>query len=233
MKKYEYYNYEFTDKLLSRDEELDNFFNEEKYNRPTEISEKDDFNISVEIPDQDDFYKPYDEYCDRMNSCKYMIGEKMLLAEMGKYVTSTLEKTIIGTSALDTCYGILFYDRERKEEICGHAIPSRLTMLLAEMMKWFGSESRNIEYLILPGFRNIERKNYSGLNELLDYLFEKVPDNIALEKMNVSDSDIRLHQNTLSYEFAFDTTDGSFVTDMAFFDSTEHNPRFIAPKKRY
>jgi excinuclease UvrABC helicase subunit UvrB len=34
------------------------------------------------------------------------------------------------------------------------------------------------------------------------------------------------------FEFAFDTLTGEFVTEYVFFDSIEHNPRYIAPKRR-
>lgn len=181
---------------------------------------------------EDNQFQLYDEYCDRMNHIKFQLLKKTALAEMGSVVESTKDNPIIGTQALDTCYGILFYDRKSKQGVCGHAVPSQLISVISEMMKWLNGRSGNIEYMILPGFRNVERHDYRGLEELSDYLFKNVSEDIQLISFKDMRGGCSLHQDTLSYEFAFDTINGNFVTEYVFFDSIEHNPRYIAPKRR-
>lgn len=208
-------DYRILDKKV--DEEI--FYKIEKQDLDEEIVEENPF-------------QQYDEYCDRMNGIKYKLLKKASLAGMGRVVESTKYKPIIGTQALDTCYGILFYDRAKKEGIAGHAVPSQLTSVLAEMMKWLDGRVGIIEYMILPGFRNVDRKDYSGLKELSDYMLKHTPENVKMTSLKNMHGGFRLHQETLSYEFAFDTSNGEFVTEYVFFDSIEHNPRYIAPKRR-
>ena len=189
----------------------------------------------IEIESFEDKYgcsKIIDEYCDKMNIVRNTLLKKTSLAKMDEIVASSKEKPIIGTLALDTCYGILFYDREHKEGICGHAVPSYLVNLLDKMIKLLGTEKRTIEYLIVPGFRNEERKDFRGLEELENVLFNRTSQNIQLVPLINNRCSIKLHQRTLSYEFAFDTITGEFVTEYAFFDEREHNPRYI-PSKKY
>ena len=69
--------------------------------------EKPDLNI--EIVEENPFQE-YDSYCDKMNEIKYRTLEKTSLVGMGRVVESTKERPVIGTQALDTCYGILFYE---------------------------------------------------------------------------------------------------------------------------
>ena len=191
--------------------------------------EKPDLNIEII---ENNPFQLYDEYCDKMNRIKYELLEKADFAEMGGIVISTSERPIIGTQALDTCYGILFYDRDKKEGVCGHAVPSQLIVVMAEMVKWLKRRTGNIEYMILPGFRNVDRKDFSGFDELHSYMTMKKPRGVKFVVMKNSSGGFRLHQDTLSYEFAFDTINGEFVTEYVFFDSIEHNPRYIGPKIR-
>ena len=177
-------------------------------------------------------FQEYDDYCDKMNGIKYRMLKKTILAEMGRVVVSTKERPVIGTQALDTCYGIMFYDRARKEGIVGHAVPSQLISVLAEMLKWLEGRIGLIEYMILPGFRNVDRKDYSGFKELHDYMLEHTPDNVKMMPLKDMRSEFRLDQASLSYEFAFDTSKGEFVTEYVFFNSIENNPRYISPKRR-
>lgn len=178
------------------------------------------------------YLKQIDEYCDMMNKVRDYLAKKTSLARMGEVVASNDEKSIVGTQALDTCYGILFYDRENKKGICGHAVPSNLTAVLNEMIILLGDEKQTIEYMIVPGFRNVERKDFRGFNELESFLFSRVSPNVKLLPLKNDNPGINFHANTLSYEFAFDTTSGEFISEYVFFDEFEYNPRYI-PKKKY
>lgn len=193
------------------------------------IQKKEDKNTLIEKKDE---YTEADEYCDFMNAIKYSCLEKTNLAGIGEIVESTLERPVIGTQALDTCYGILFYDRKNKNGICGHAFPSQLLNVFSEMVDWLKDKDGVIEYMILPGFRNVDRKDFRGVKVLDDYMLEHIPQNIKMVPIESRRTGFRLHQNTLSYEFAFDTEGGDFITEYVFFDPVEHNPRYTGPRRR-
>ena len=182
---------------MSRSSEIVDDY-EIRYKRVDEqIYKIDKPDLNIEIKDENPF-KKYDEACDKMNSIKYNLLTKTSLASMGGIVKSTNDKPIIGTKALDTCYGILFYDRVKKEGICGHAVPSQLTSVLAEMMRWLDGRVGIVEYMLLPGFRNVDRNDYSGLQELRDYMLEHMPEDIKMTSLKDVRGGFRLHLDTLS-----------------------------------
>lgn len=73
-----------------------------------------------------DINKYNDEYDfnEKIFKLKYILEQHANIAEMGEIVISSKDKPIIGTTALDTCFGIVFYDRNNKSGIVGHAAPS-------------------------------------------------------------------------------------------------------------
>lgn len=176
-------------------------------------------------------YDPYeniDKICNMLNRIKYALLEKTSFAGLGCVVESSEKTPIIGTVALDTCYGILFYDRENKYGLVGHGLPSGKLRTLHKMINKINEGTEKvIEYIIVPGFRNVDRRDMSGLDELLDELEKLCPSNIKFVPLQTSKSDIKLDNRTLSYEFAFDTEIGEFVSSSIFFDECEVNPRFI------
>lgn len=193
------------------------------------------YNDYIMIPEVDnnqlieerDPYREIDEICAKLNRTRDSLLERASLAEMGEIVESSLEKPIIGTAALDTCYGILFYDRESKKGLVGHAIPSRKLDLLGNMINLLSDgENKTIEYLIVSGFRNENRGDRSGLEELRLELERLAPPNINFVLLMDQGNGVNLHNATLSYEFAFDVRSGKFVSDILFFDETDFNPRF-------
>ena len=93
------------------------------------------------------------------------------IAGMDQVVVSTSDKPIIGTQALDTCFGILFYDRKNKFGICGHADPKSIFGIVVKMLKQIPSTTEgNIEYAIISGYRAIEQNNFKGVDEIQDIL---------------------------------------------------------------
>ena len=93
------------------------------------------------------------------------------IADMDQVVVSTSDKPIIGTQALDTCFGILFYDRKNKFGICGHADPKSIFGIVVEMLKQIPSTTEgNVEYTIVPGYRAIEQHNFKCEEEIEDIL---------------------------------------------------------------
>lgn len=55
--------------------------------------------------------KMLNEYYQHLNEGDQLIARSSI-ADMDQVVVSTPDKPIIGTMALDTCFGILFYDRK-------------------------------------------------------------------------------------------------------------------------
>ena len=90
------------------------------YNDKIEINTKENLQFIIE----NDPYKEIDEICAKLNRIKNAMLEEASLAEMGCVVESSEDRPIIGTQALDTCYGILFYDRLNKKGIVGHGAQS-------------------------------------------------------------------------------------------------------------
>lgn len=131
------------------------------------------------------------------------VMEKTQLAHMGEYVISTEEKNIIGTSALDTCYGMVLYDRERKFGIVGHGYESNAIPLLEEIIDIFPKyPNQVVKYAIIPGYRTEERKDRKTTDKLLA-IMEKVPN----AKQFKSDLGVQVGKH-LYYEFAFDVRIG-------------------------
>lgn len=188
----------------------------------------------IEPIDENDPYKEIDELCAKLNRIKCSLLEQTSLADMGCVVESSEERPIIGTQALDTCFGIMFYDRKNKKGIVGHGAPSSKVATLHEMIGRINDGTEKVvEYLIVPGFRNVDRRDMSGMDELLIGLKKYCPANIKFVPFSSSlESSVRLDKSTLSYEFAFDTRNGKFVNENIFFDETEVNPRYI-PKSHH
>lgn len=191
------------------------------------IEASDSSYYTIERDESDFEYEQFDKICEEANRLKYFLESKASLAEMGETVESTKQRPIIGTMALDTCYGILLYDRKNKWGIVGHGAPSsKDAMLKAMLARVNDGTKREIEYLIVPGFRNVDYRDFSGSDQLMNIInLCKFP-NIKLVPLSTL-PEVKLHTNTLSYEFAFDTQSGEFVTNFLFFDECEVNPRFI------
>lgn len=200
------------------------------YNDKIEINTKENLQFIIE----NDPYKEIDEICAKLNRIKNAMLEEASLAEMGCVVESSEDRPIIGTQALDTCYGILFYDRLNKKGVVGHGAPSSKVATLYEMIHRIDDGTEKVvEYLIIPGFRNVDYHDMSGVDELLRGLQKYCQSNIKFVPFQVKiEAFAKLHKPTLTYEFAFDTRNGRFVSEELFFDETEVNPRYI-PKSHH
>lgn len=210
-------------------------------------NECDGFNIKMnpekelsasDLIDLNDNYssnrKPYSELDKRDEEFllqQLILLSKTQLAGMGQVVESSSTKSIVGTHSLDTCYGILFYHRDRKEGCCGHAIPGGLVGVMVQMLNWAKERTGTIEYMILPGYRNVERHDCSGFEELKDFMFESAPRGVSFKPLE-NGVNYRKDPSTLSFEFAFDAETGQYVTNHLFGDVSEFDPRYNAPKLR-
>ncbi len=149
-----------------------------------------------------DKYIYEDNYNEEAIKLSYYLEQHASIAHMGEIVVSSNEKPIIGTTALDTCFGIVFYDRKNKKGIVGHAYDSGKIAIMNDMIGLLEkNDDQVIEYAIVSGYRNVERKDYSGEEELLKYLQMRCPKNIKLIPFN--GLNIRVCSNVLAYEFAF------------------------------
>ncbi len=89
-----------------------------------------------------------------INEITFKLKQYASLASMGNIVVSSKTKPIVGTTALDTCYGLVFYDRQNQKGIVGHATPSDKFKILSDMLKLLEKDKKQvIEYAFVSGYR--------------------------------------------------------------------------------
>lgn len=171
----------------------------------------------------------YDDYQDTVEDeairIKTILEQHANIAHMGGIVVSSKDRPIIGTTALDTCFGIILYDRKNKKGIVGHADNSGKIAILNSMIKLLEkNEKQVIEYGIVSGYRTQERKDYSGVTELLTYLETHCPPNIEL--VPFQNLGVQECSNMLAYEFAFDVNTGQDVASYLFYDRGKSSKKY-------
>lgn len=160
---------------------------------------------------------------------KKELASKSNLAFMGCVETSSPEKPIIGTQALVTCHGILFYDRARKFGVVGHGVTNsdkNYQQVLLEMIEKFNDgEKHEVEYTIVPGYMNAKMEELKKTTtELIKYIEEFNSSKISFVPAVLSAQvKLNLQMPIPGYEFAFDTETGKYVTDYLFFDENDNN----------
>ncbi|MBQ9024538.1 MAG: hypothetical protein IJ105_04875 [Bacilli bacterium] len=139
------------------------------------------------------------------------------------------DKTIICTSALATCIGVLLYDEFDKIAALGHFysnlsgsiyeeeannIFSNIVMMLDEN----NLINKQIKYMIIPGghayYYNSE-KIYKICDQL-DSMFKNYSNFKPFDQKELKENSIRENINTKSLEVAFDASTGNFVTHIVF-----------------
>ena len=163
------------------------------------------------------FNNDNDRIIDDQWKLRWELEKHAKIAGMYEIVTSSNEKNIIGTTALDTCYGIVFYDRHNKFGIVGHGSPDTKIDTLISMIKMLGNKPRTIEYAIISGYRNVERGDYRGETQIINYLETHCPKEIKLIPFQ-TDLDVKICSNILAYEFAFDVNTSESVSYKLFYD---------------
>ncbi len=157
---------------------------------------------------------------DNLQTLELALKKKAQIAYMNEIVASTSDKPIVGTVALATCYGIVFYDRKHKLGIVGHASSSKLLDILDEMMTYFTIDKEiTIEYAIIPGYDNVLNNHLEGLNILEDYLIKNTP--MAVKLVPFKGIDLFVHEELGSYSFAFNALNGLPVTKYLFYSDNE------------
>ena len=149
------------------------------------------------------------------------------IAGMDQVVVSTSDKPIIGTQALDTCFGILLYDRKNKFGICGHADPYNTFGIIVEMLKQIPESTEGIiEYTIVPGYRAMKQKKFEREDEIQDILRNYMSINPKIHFTSLKTPlNPSMPNGLLCYDFAFDTISGKDVTSIVFKNYAEEQRR--------
>lgn len=173
------------------------------------------------------------EYSDNLNY--NLIGnkksselkKKSTIAHMGEIVFSTPDKPIVGTVALATCNGIIFYDKKNKKAWVGHGPASSSIYTLITMFEIIKREvTGELEYSIIPGWDNIHDHNFKEVDEMIAFLRSNCPKSIRL----IPITNLYIRQDNRanpSYEFAFNAETGESVTNDLFYDEV-----FISTRKK-
>lgn len=166
------------------------------------------------------------EYYQHLNEGDQLIARSSI-ADMDQVVVSTPDKPIIGTMALDTCFGILFYDRKNKFGICGHADPYNTFGIIVEMLKQIPESTEGIiEYTIVPGYRAMKQKNFERGDEIQDILRNYMSINPKIHFTSLKTPlNPSMPNGLLCYDFAFDTISGRDVTSIVFKNYAEEQRR--------
>ena len=153
--------------------------------------------------------------------------EHSTMAELNQFVISSRGKSIIGTEALAVCDGIVFYDRNNKWGMVGHAVDGYKITLLSEMLKSLPDDrDRVIEYAVISGYDNVANGNFNDANEMTNYLKSNCPRNIKLIPLQTDLLGIQVSSD-YAYEFAFDVNSGISVSNWLFAKdgNKRHSPR--------
>lgn len=170
--------------------------------------------------------KMLNEYYQHLNEGDQLIARSSI-ADMDQVVVSTPDKPIIGTMALDTCFGILFYDRKNKFGICGHADPYNTFGIIVEMLKQIPESTEGIiEYTIVPGYRAMKQKKFEREDEIQDILRNYMSINPKIHFTSLKTPlNPSMPNGLLCYDFAFDTISGKDVTSIVFKNYAEEQRR--------
>ena len=192
-----------------------------------------------------DKYENFNEdYNSQMIKYKLLLESKSQIARMGEIVVSSKEKPIVCTTALATCFGIVFYDRKNKKAYVGHAGPGSYMQMLYTMVSMVDSSAKQIEYSIIPGWDNYNRfGNKSSTVNLLDV--DKNPEysmRMALKsisRINFIPLNFQLDiregnaDGNPYYEFAFDANTLTNVADYLFFETNNLIKKYTNNKYKY
>ena len=192
-----------------------------------------------------DKYENFNEdYNSQMIKYKLLLESKSQIARMGEIVVSSKEKPIVGTTALATCFGIVFYDRQNKKAYVGHAGPSSYMQMLHTMVSMLDSSTKQIEYSIIPGWDNY---NHFGNKSLTLNLLDdgKNPEyqmGLALKSISRINfiplkSQLGVKEGNSDgnpyYEFAFDANALTNVADYLFFETNNLIKKDTNSKYKY
>lgn len=141
------------------------------------------------------------------------LTKKLILVGIDDAKISTNEFPIIGTQALATCFGILLYNEDLHIAITSHISskdPKKVIDKIYNIILKNKLHRINFKCIIIEGplEKNDETRKIIELN-LKDY--------IHIDKSSLPSDAIELDKEFGSYQFAFDTTSNTFITNKVFF----------------
>jgi len=147
---------------------------------------------------------------------KELLTKKFIMVDINRVEISTIDKPIIGTEALATCVGILIYSEKHKKAIVGH-VASNIGDIIDDTIIFICENNLDdapLKYKVIPGYYY---NKYGILEELENYYSSKPQFFVPFQDDEISNNDIRMDEVTKSYEFAFDSLTGKFVTEQVLF----------------
>jgi hypothetical protein len=141
------------------------------------------------------------------------IYDKLKIAGMDEIILSDEEHPYIGTWGLATCYGILIYDVKNRAAILAHASDKYEEVLNDLLAIMFDKESgeTTFKYMIVPGnevnTNDVINSLSAKLNKLYNKDFHFIPFNENYKDI------ISINPGTKSYQFAFNSQTGKFITN--------------------
>ena len=146
------------------------------------------------------------------------------LINMNEVGITTKDNSIIGTTALATCFGILLYDEENKEAIVAHVSTNFMPIIFKIFDLIKVDKKRIFKYAIIPGYYSQKSDPYGIKNKLIKLFEDAQTDNIKFEQIkNIPKDAIKKDLTTPSFEFAFDANEGKFVSQEVCFELETNN----------
>jgi len=168
---------------------------------------------------------------------KEMLTKKFILVGMDDAKISTEEKPIIGTHALATCVGILLYSEEKKIAIVAHVSSEPMPVLDKIFNIIIKNKLFNVpfKYKIIYGTDREAVEYYHVVDILQKHFTHFTP----FDEKELSLNGVRTDEETMSREFAFDASNGEFVTYKVLFgtdyyvvNSEEYIDDFSRPRRK-
>ena len=138
------------------------------------------------------------------------LEDSCVVVHMGETKASTLDKPVIGTYALATCFAVLLYSESEKRAIVTHSTSSNenVSKELLNCMIENNMCDDIVKYKVIDGYYD---DDHYGVKEKLNELFS-LP---IFEELTDFDDD-SIHRDIESTEFMFDSTTGKFVSNEYF-----------------
>lgn len=149
---------------------------------------------------------------------KIELSKLLNLVNMNDADISTPDKPIIGTQSLATCFGVLLYDEDQKIGIVAHFTHNIEDTIIKILKLLDFDQEYKFKYIIFPGYYSKDQDPYNTQPRLEHFFQDFKMDNLQFIPFDKKDlSDQAISEGYLSYQFAFDTRTGQFVTDKVLF----------------
>ena len=160
-------------------------------------------------------------FCDVFMESNELLYNKFKLIGMNEANISTIDKTIIGTTGLSTCVGILLYCEQTKQAIVAHSSSDWKSIILQiyQLISEHNLINSTFKYKIFQGYY----KSQYNTEYYIDSVFKDDKHFIPFNNNDIPDNAILTNNEEFHNSFAFDSESGKFVTDKIFDDKTYLN----------